>query len=219
MDSREEVFNHHSPSAKRTAKTTKAKPSARPEVQGVYHKVGKGETMWRIAKTYNVPINDIITINNIPDVAQIEVNQLVLIPGVERKRKVVFETESSNKEFVWPLKGRVTKYFGNGSRGWAQAGIAIKGREGSSVKASRTGKVVFADYLNGYGYTVILDHGDGYHSVYARNADLLVKLNEMVFKNGEIARLGTKDKLAYLHFEIRKNAKADNPLHYLPKSK
>ena len=84
------------------------------------------------------------------------------------------------------------------------------------VKAARTGRVVFADYLSGYGYTVILDHLDGLYSVYARNSKLLVKLGELVLRNRNIAQIGRSGNLAYLHFQIRKKSIEDNPLYYLP---
>ena len=60
---------------------------------GVYHKVDKGETLWRIAKTYDVSVADIVSSNNIPNVAQIEKNQLIFIPGATALRKVVIEEE------------------------------------------------------------------------------------------------------------------------------
>ena len=89
-------------------------------------------------------------------------------------------------------------------------------KEGDMVKAARTGRVVFADYLSGYGYTVILDHSDGLYSVYAKNSKLLVKLGESVLRSKDIARVGRSGSLAYLHFQIRKKSIEDNPLYYLP---
>ncbi|MBU0468179.1 MAG: LysM peptidoglycan-binding domain-containing M23 family metallopeptidase [Candidatus Omnitrophica bacterium] len=187
-----------------------------PERVGVYHKVRRGETIWRIAKAYEVSINDIIETNNIPNAAQVDENQLVFIPGAYTEKAIILDTNESEKDFIWPVNGKVIKYFQvkNGSQ--LNKGIDIKTREGEGVKASRTGRVVFADYLSGYGNTVILDHSDGYFTVYSNNARLLVKLGEMVLKGKEIAQVGRRNDMVALHFEIRRNSIEDNPLYYLP---
>lgn len=188
----------------------------RPERKGIYHKVKKGETLWRIAKTYDVPIKDIIRTNNIPKTAKIERNQLVFIPGADAVQEIYVDEDKTQNEFIWPVQGKVVGYFHQRREGRVNKGIDIRAQEGDMVKAARTGRVVFADYLSGYGYTVILDHLDGLYSVYARNAKLLVKLDEYVLKNKEIAQIGRSSDLAYLHFQIRKKSVEDNPLYYLP---
>ena len=189
-----------------------------PEIKrkGVYHKVKKGETLWRIAKTYNVPIKDIIRANNIPKTAKIEKNQLVFIPGVDTVKEIFLDVDKAQNEFIWPIKGKVIRYFHHRQGGRVNKGIDIRAQEGDMVKAARTGRVVFADYLSGYGYTVILDHLDGLYSIYAKNSKLLVKLGELVLRNGDIAQVGRSSNLAYLHFQIRKKSIEDNPLYYLP---
>ena len=184
-----------------------------PDRLGVYHKVNKGETLWRIAKTYNIPIDDIIRSNNIPNAAQVEVNQLVFIPNAFEVKKVVIDTADEKDDFIWPVKGKVIEYF-NRSKG--HKGINIEAEAGSMVNSTRKGTVVFADYLPGYGNTVIIDHADGYHSVYSNNDELQIKLGDYVNRNSPIAKIGSGDKLAYLHFQIRKHTIEDNPLFYLP---
>jgi len=188
---------------------------ARRERKGVYHKVKKGETLWRIAKSYNVPIKNIIRANNIPKAAKIEKNQLVFIPGATAQ-EIFLDVDKAQNEFIWPVKGKVIRYFHQQQEGRINKGIDIRVQEGDMVKAARTGRVVFADYLSGYGYTVILDHLDGLYSVYAKNSKLLVKLGELVLRNKDIAQVGRSSDLAYLHFQIRKKSIEDNPLYYLP---
>jgi len=122
----------------------------------------------------------------------------------------------SKNDFIWPIKGKVIRYFHERYGNVVNKGIGIKARVGDEVKAARTGRVVFADYLSGYGYTVILDHSDGFHSVYANNSKLFVKLGELVLKNTALARVGYNRNLAYVHFQIRKKSIEDNPLYYLP---
>jgi len=191
------------------------KPPA-PTRQGIYHKVKKGETLWRIAQAYSVSISNIAQVNNIPKAAKIEKNQLVFIPGAKKVLEIVLDADHSQNDFIWPVKGKVIRYFHERYGNVINKGIGIKARVGDEVKAARTGRVVFADYLSGYGYTVILDHSDGFHSVYANNSKLFVKLGELVLKNTALARVGHNRNLTYVHFQIRKKSIEDNPLYYLP---
>jgi septal ring factor EnvC (AmiA/AmiB activator) len=189
-----------------------------PTQKGIYHKVKTGETLWRIAKTYNVGIREIVDANKIPDVAKIEKDQLVFIPGASVAREVEAVSNITPKAatFDWPIKGKILSYFGDRKDAWVNRGVDIEISTGEKITASREGKVVFADYLNGYNNTIILDHGDNFFTVYAQNSKLLVKLGDDVVQGDAIAECGKSGELAFLHFEIRKNSIADNPLYYLP---
>jgi murein DD-endopeptidase MepM/ murein hydrolase activator NlpD len=188
----------------------------KPEINGVYHKVKKGETLFQIAELYKVPIEKIVDMNSIPDVARLEDNQLVFIPGANRAVSILQNEGSTEKGFIWPLDGKVVRYFRSRDGEGINKGIDIESKDASVVKAARSGRVVFADYLSGYGPTVILDHSDGYYTVYSFNSDFLVKLNEKVPQGAEIGKIKSANDRAYLHFEIRRNAVEDNPLYYLP---
>jgi len=188
--------------------------------KGVYHKVRKGETLWRLAQAYRVNIDQIITANNIPNGAHLEEGQLILIPGAAGPVDVTtLPAEDLNKDdFVWPLRGNLLRYFGERRGGLLSKGVVIEAPEGQIVRAARQGKVVFADYLAGYAYTVILDHSDGYFTVYGYNSKLLVRLGDPVSKGDQIAEVGKVDRSPSLYFEIRRDGQANNPLYYLPKS-
>ena len=98
-------------------------------------------------------------------------------------------------------------------------GIDIGASRGSDVKASRSGRVTFAtEYLKGYGKTIIIDHLDGYETVYAHNAQNLVLEDQRVKRGEVIARVGKTGRAdrPTLHFEIRKKSKPQNPFYYLP---
>ena|SRR3989338_236146 len=187
-----------------------------PQGKGVPHKVHAGETIWRIARTYNVAIDDIIKANNLPNAAHIKKDQLIFIPGADSVKPILLTPGPKDEEFRWPIKGKVISYFGERKGLRVNRGIDIQAREGDCLCASRSGKVVFADYLNGYAYTLILDHADGFYSVYAQNSKLMVKLDDVIAQGAPIALVGKKSDPACLHFEIRKRSKADNPLYYLP---
>lgn len=223
-----------------TVESGVSRSAVSPSQKGIYHKVQKKETLWRIAKTYQVDIDDIIRSNKIPNGAHLEENQLIFIPGVDSARTVdvpasisssyaARSTASSSStstltmsgpvrdDFGWPVHGRIVRSFGS-SGTYLNRGIAIETIEGQPVLASRQGKVVFADYLAGYYYTVILDHLDGYFTVYGFNSKLAVSLGDIVAKGGKVALAGRKGATPLTYFEIRRNAKAENPLYFLPKS-
>ena len=186
--------------------------------KGIYHKVAKQESLWRIAKTYGVSLDEIVKANNIPNAAVIEENQLVFVPGATEMLKVFLDKpDGKPDEFAWPLKGRVISYFNDAKGQSFNHGIDIAAAsQGEEIRAVREGKVVFADYLGGYGYTVIMDHLDGFYSVYARQSDLLVKPGQTVSKGTPLGRLAKSGQSAFLHFEIRKMEEPNNPLYYLP---
>ena len=187
-------------------------------LEGVYHKVRQGETLWRIAKMYHVSVEDLVASNRIPNAAQIERNQLIFIPGAKTTQEYTTVERDAAKtgDFDWPLKGKIISYFGEQKDAWINNGLDIQSEAGEKVIAARNGQVVFADYLNGYGETVILDHADDFFTVYSQNASLLVKLDDVVTKGTPVAEVGQNNGRAFLHFEVRKNAIATNPLYYLP---
>ncbi len=185
--------------------------------QGIYHKVAKQESLWRIAKTYAVSLDDIVRVNHIPNAAVIEENQLIFIPGAKEVLKIVPDkTDGKPDEFSWPLKGRVVSYFKDIKGQSVNKGIDIAAAQGDPVAASRAGRVIFADYLSGYGYTAIIDHHDGFYTVYARQSDLTVKAGEDIKKGASIGQVAKSGRLAFLHFEIRKMEEPNNPLYFLP---
>jgi len=120
----------------------------------------------------------------------------------------------------WPVSGRLSKYFGstrNANIRWN--GWLLKAREGSPVKAIHHGRIIFSDYLRGHGLLIIIDHGDGYMSLYAHNQILLKETGEWVLPDEPIAKVGNtggQDDHA-LYFEIRHNGKPTNPKRWLAK--
>ena len=197
---------------------TESSPQAGPRrvTTGVHHEVKHGETLWRIAKTYGIPIEEIIEANHLKPTAAIEEHQKIFIPGAETIQEVFLDEDNNKNDFIWPLEGDVMRHFHQTYQGQMNQGIDIRAEPGEMVRAARTGRVVFADKLPGYGATVILDHEDGFYTIYSQNAEVKVHPGDLVLKNTEIAQIGGKDTLAYLHFEIRRKTLEDNPLYYLP---
>jgi septal ring factor EnvC (AmiA/AmiB activator) len=127
----------------------------------------------------------------------------------------------SQKGFLqWPLKGRVAHSYGSqrsGSLRWK--GWMIGAKSGQPVNAVHDGHVIFSNYLRGFGLLIILNHGDGYMTLYAHNEELLKETGDWVLSNETISRAGDSgglDKPA-LYFEIRNQGQPADPKVWLGK--
>lgn len=117
-----------------------------------------------------------------------------------------------------PVDGRVRALFGNRRQGQVRwKGIIIDGAEGSPVNSIAPGKVLYADWLRGFGLVSIVDHGDGYMSVYGHNQALLKQAGDEVRSGERIALVGRSGGQEYpnLYFEIRHKGKALNPTAWI----
>jgi len=194
------------------------KPASREGLPGIYHRVKRGETLWKISKIYDVDLEELARVNRILDSTAIEVAQLLFIPNRQTLKPVTLSY--SSEDFIWPIKGRVIAAFGQTYNNMINKGINIQPHSSLDVVASRSGRVVFyADGLGGFGKTIIIEHGDGLSTVYARNSDVFIKAGDSVKKGTVIAKAGSagRDKNRYLHFEIRKGHMPQNPYYYLPR--
>ncbi len=118
----------------------------------------------------------------------------------------------------WPVKGRLVQRYGQrsqaGNRG-AQ-GVVLRARAGLEVRAIAYGRVVFADWLRGFGQLIIIDHGGGYMSLYGYNQSLLREPGEWVSSGDPIATVGDSGGQAEygLYFEIRREGQPLNPARW-----
>jgi len=126
--------------------------------------------------------------------------------------------KKSKGKLDWPIKGKVlhnfnSKRFNNVS--WR--GLVISANEGAKVAAVSAGKVVFADWLRGFGMVTIIDHGQGYMSLYGHNQTLLKVTGEKVRKGDVISLAGRSGGQleSGVYFEIRHKGKALNPRSWL----
>lgn len=120
--------------------------------------------------------------------------------------------------FSWPLPYSKKVSSGYGLRhGKMHDGIDIAAPKGTSILAAADGIVHYAGWMKGYGRIIILKHGEGLKSVYAHNSKNLVKKGRKVVAGQVIAKVGNSGRSSgnHLHFEIRKNKMAMNPMKYL----
>lgn len=138
----------------------------------------------------------------------------ILSPGKKAKGSV-----NISKNFEMPVSGRISSNFGNrfhpiDRRMKFHPGMDIAAQRGTPIKATADGIVIFAGKRGGYGNMVILDHGNGKTSRYAHADKLLVEKDQKITTGQPIATVGStgKSTAPHLHFEIRENGKAVNPL-------
>jgi septal ring factor EnvC (AmiA/AmiB activator) len=112
-----------------------------------------------------------------------------------------------------PLDGKLLLGFGQVYSGRASAGVRIQATRGEQVRAVARGRVAFADWLRGYGLLLILDHGDGYMSLYGRCESLLASEGEWVESGNALALAGDSGgaREVALYFELRHSGQALDP--------
>ena len=187
-----------------------------PDMAGTYHRVEKGDTLWRISRMYGVSLDELTRFNKIADSTSLGVGQRIFIPDQFKGKPEILKYANS-EDFIWPVKGRVVASFGQKSGDMVNKGVVIAPYGSLDVAASRSGKVVFFnESFAGLGKTIILDHWDGFFTVYALSSEVFVKPGDSVKKGAVIARLGGTGKSGNLHFEIRKGHLPQNPAFYLP---
>ena len=121
--------------------------------------------------------------------------------------------------FSWPCTGILTSRFGYRSLlgSTYHSGIDIGNSYGTSIYASDGGTVTYAGWMGGYGYLIIIDHGNGYETYYGHNSSLVAYVGQKVHKGQLIARMGSTGYSTgnHCHFGIKLNGTFVNPLNYL----
>jgi murein DD-endopeptidase MepM/ murein hydrolase activator NlpD len=206
------------------------RPSPSPGRKGVYHVVERHQTLYRICKTYGVDLKGVASLNDIPDPSKIETGQRIFIPGAKKVLKVEIyiddvAAEQGEKskiayrklDFTWPVEGKMTDVF-EGAESKRHQGIDIACPIGTPIKASNAGTVIYSNNtIKGYGNLVIIRHSEEYVTVYAHNQVNLVEERTWVEKGQIIGKVGQTGRASgpHLHFEIRRNNKAMDPMLFL----
>jgi len=115
----------------------------------------------------------------------------------------------------WPTKGKISEHYDEtiGNSELKSSGVLIDAPTGQNVYAIYPGKIVFADWLKGFGLLMIVDHGNGYMTLYARNNAIFYHVGDFVNKGDIIAQVGQTGGYpeSGLYFEIRKDGNPINP--------
>ena len=144
--------------------------------------------------------------------------------GVETKKTTKRTTKTlaarSASKFSWPLRGKILSGFGSKPNGLVNDGINIAGTKGAKVMAAENGFVAYAgNEVKGMGNLIIIQHSDGFMTVYAHMDTMSVRRGATVVVGQKIGTVGQSGKVdrPQLHFEIRKGTRAYNPVNYLKK--
>jgi lipoprotein NlpD len=216
---------------------------------GIYHTVQKCQTLYRISKSYNVPVEELMKVNNIDDPSSLKIGEKIFIPGAEKelvvesyceqmtaepetksdKNKTIVEKKRENikyddknipsfSSFIWPVRGKIFSRFEQ-TKERKHDGIDISAPEGTPIKASAGGRVIYSGSgIRDYGNIIIIKHSENYFSVYAHNRENHVLEGDIVKQGQIIGKVGQTGKASgpHLHFEIRKGKTPIDPLKLLP---
>lgn len=199
-------------------------------VTGIAHKVQHGETIYSIAKKYQVDAQAIVnwpynSFANDETFALAVGQQLIVPDGVMPKATPTAPrpfyadvpaagTITGTGQFVWPVSGRITQRFV-----WYHPGIDIANNSVPNILAADAGTVVTASWPApwAYGNRVLIDHGNGFSTLYAHLSAIYVSPGQAVSRGQVLGRMGSTGRSTgtHLHLEVRSNGKAVNPLNYL----
>ncbi len=194
-----------------------------PPVSGIVHKVKEGDTVQSIAKRYktesqkivNFPFNDFADL----DTFALNVGQTLIVPdgvlpeapAIVRPLPPVFA--GGTGQFLWPAGGVISQY-----PVWYHNAVDIANNTAPGIAAADAGVVADVQYLRyGYGYHVIVGHGEGLSTLYAHMSEIYVTPGDRLSRGQILGRMGSSGRSTgmHLHFEVRKNGIIVNPLPFL----
>jgi murein DD-endopeptidase MepM/ murein hydrolase activator NlpD len=195
-------------------------------VDGAYHTVAKGETIEKIASSYKVQSEAIFGYggNQLQPGAVLQLGQQLIVPGgvvpyVPRRVQVTSgpvpaDAQKGSGRLVWPMSGSISQRYWEG-----HLALDIAAPKGTTIVAADSGYVVSTQYSDaGYGRMLIIDHGNGYRTLYAHLTSMYVAVGQSVSKGETIGTCGATGNATgpHLHFEVIKDGVKRNPLNYLP---
>jgi murein DD-endopeptidase MepM/ murein hydrolase activator NlpD len=192
---------------------------------GIVHTIQSGQTLTDISLTYAVPVETLTAANGLTTSSTIFAGDRILIPDVTTSfwDDVVRLSNGVASRFIWPLDGEVVSTFG-----WREHpvlghrhhhdGIDLDVPEGTIVHAAAGGEVTYYGEQPGYGNVLILEHADGYITMYGHLSSAIVAPGRYVEMGQEIALSGNTgiSDGPHLHFEVRNGEFPIDPMRYLP---
>ncbi|REL31484.1 peptidase M23 [Thalassotalea euphylliae] len=159
-------------------------------------------------------------LSNKQQLAKLEQEEANLVAELERLArqsalaKNLPGLDKLKRKLRWPVSGRIKHSFGTRKQGYLRwKGVLLSAAVGRQVTSIYSGKVLFSDWLKGYGLVTVIDHGKGYMSLYGHNQALLKNVGDTVEPGEAIAIVGQSGGQSEpgLYFEIRHHGKAVNP--------
>jgi murein DD-endopeptidase MepM/ murein hydrolase activator NlpD len=186
-------------------------------VQGVYHRVSAGDTVESIAAQYGVSDADITNYppNGLYPPYELELDQGIIVPFGSKELNVPHPSLAPDSPLAWPVAGPITQSYHED-----HLAIDVGGPYGTTIYAAADGEVTYARWAEtGYGYTLIIDHGEGLETWYSHLKGTLLQ-SGFVARGDPIGEMGSTGRSSgpHVHFEVRVNGERVNPLGYLPDS-
>ena len=192
-----------------------------PSIDGISHKVRKGESIHSISDTYSIAVNLILDANDL-DTDVLQPGQDLFIPGAEMNPYDL--AKAKGELFIWPTRGRFTSGYGyrqdpfTGLRRF-HYGIDLANAVGTRVTAAMAGRVVLIENSStGYGKYIVLKHAyGGYQTLYAHLSKIYVRTNQWVQQGQAIGTMGSTGRSTgpHLHFAVYQNNRPVNPMNLL----
>jgi murein DD-endopeptidase MepM/ murein hydrolase activator NlpD len=183
----------------------------------IVHQVQRGDALSTIARMYGTDIDTIRNVNNLHGNRIFAGDELII---TDYKRGPFTLIRNS---LIWPVNGRISSRFGWRNHPIKKTrlfhnGLDIAVPSRTPVKAAAGGEVVHSGWMNGFGYTVIIDHGRGVETLYAHNSKVSISKGSMVNTGQQVALSGNTGLSTgpHLHFGVLQNEKPLNPKNYLP---
>ena len=184
------------------------------------YKVRRGDNLSRIARKYRVSVSTLRGWNRLRG-SMIRAGQVLIVGRV--KKKAVPRGYRVRQVFIKPIRGRITSGFGRRRNPFVRAfmnfhkGLDFGASLGTPFYAARSGVVISARRMGGYGNCIFIRHASGYVTVYAHGKKMLVKTGDVVKQGQQIGLVGRTGNATgpHLHFEVRRYRKAINPLYAL----
>jgi murein DD-endopeptidase MepM/ murein hydrolase activator NlpD len=190
-----------------------------PNINGLIYRVRPGDNLQGVAKRYKIDTTKIVDANDLGS-ARLIVGQSLFIPGARLPQAAV--TQAMGARVAWPARGPLSSYFGyrpdpfTGVRRF-HAGIDIVVDAGTQVRAAMAGKVADVGYNANYGNYIIVDHSDGFQTLYGHLSSASAVVGLAVEQGTVIGLSGNTGYSTgpHLHFGLFKRSLALNPLKYL----
>src|SRR4030042_4181517 len=197
-------------------------------VSGIAHQVVSGDTIYSVAKKYQANSQAIIDypFNDVAEDFQLSTGEMLIVPdGAPPEKpkpaptqylaqKNIYAGDLGSGRFIYPASGAFAQYFS-----WYHPALDISNLSGGPIRASDSGTVTLAGWpdASGYGNRIIIDHGNGYTTLYAHLSGVYVSPGQKVSKGDVIGAMGSTGRSSgtHLHLEIRKDGTALNPLGLL----
>ena len=212
-------------SVNKITNANKLKPGQKiiiPNRNGLLYTIKQNENIEEVASKYDIQLNRILAFNKIDEISDIEIGDDIFLPGA--KYTLDERIEKFGQMFSLPVTvTRISSLFGYRVHPITKVrtkhtGVDIPGSLNTPVYAARKGKVIFAGYSGGYGNLVIVRHDKGYTTYYGHLNKITTKIGANVGVGVMIGRMGSTGNStgSHLHFEVRRNGEALNPIDFIP---